>query len=1485
MPQEIIFTTLPHLRKEIEGQEFLQLSVYTTIKLSTSNDTTLAEFEDILRYPHKILDADFQFKLKNGKLLDAQLISENIDTELFGNIFHDEVKVDDFKDEDNLDKKNIHSFPIKHINDYVIKSYKEIAITSPTRKVSAEKFVDEEKFGAISRMKLDAKSIDDVESPKRKSTLNVSQLYFKNDNDDRTFKRDLRRNRFKPFVKQMSPKDDFVQMRQFHKVDKNIITRVTPVQMEKPGFEFHDITAVVNSYPQILRKLGFVLDFLIPYDSSNIPSTGNISLAINSLEFDEEGTTVSAPATAYKITANGFYIGDKNNTIFKDGFVKVNTDEFSVVQIDADGTALKTNNMAENKVQEIAQFYEVKAELFKSKNLKIKQIEDAEPPQEEGLPYMRSAGIAITKNGMAEHLYKRVENNIKLRQAFSVTSVQKVQMKPKSIQNLQGAQKNKLSKAENNTQTTALNAHLKIKIPVEVLYSTDVIQGYRMDISYEDAPDIWYSLHQRQDEYYWFDENNISNPIEDIEPDEGFIQLGIAEDPNDPDDVFVSETLARWEGWSLSVRKPGYAINESDDYDLQEGETEKKDFVYKNKQQEIQKYQFDPDLDFKVNAQSITVPGTLPKLRFGKNYRIRVRAVDLAGNSMGLEHLSESPADTTRKNIRYMRYEPLASPLVLVGNELKDGEFLEKMVIRSNFDQESKDYENAHPLNQQTFDDFSQRYLLPPKNSQIMAETHGKFEEAFKSNPVAAQEIYNIITSHEGLYQQDEKNKEKIYQPSEVEIIYLPDPMAAGVSLFLSEGYENTHTQEFEPKMFSFFSNKEIKPNNTNLDIPQNWYKAGIIRIRLEEGEQDVDWDSANRIFTVYLPKGIRTQIKFSTFWREEDLKQLSAIWEMVLTENPQNYNELEKLATTGQHWMVSPSREFELVHAVQQPVDAPIIEELIPDRDFKKTFALINTRFDIHGESTEKVEFQAKWTEPHDDGISVKIKEKQRRNNISDININYHDDVVTKGTIPDPEEVEKPPIENLQVKPILRFKPQTAQKFEAQPQPKARKVNNLYSVQNSSFKQLQKTKVSPKKNLVQRVKYDIEASKFGFVKLMNLRILPLEHHFGDTKHRWVDYKLVAASRYREYFDKILKQDNNLTTTRESEWKERVNILSSARPKAPEIDYIIPTFEWRKTQSSDAVRHHRMPGGLRVYLKRPWYSTGDDEMLAVVLPDSKGNLKAISMGAPVYSNDYTHWGIDPVLYGGKPKTVSPQTTDFRMNPVIDHKLQYPDKAGAVTKVAAYPVHFDQERQLWFCDLAIDPKGMYFPFVKLLLARYQPHSVREKNADVCLSPVVVAKMTQLVPERKTTLRFKKDDQNSKFTITIEGTIYNPAMAKYGNYNFLRISFLDSEIAQPLYGIISDGENEKKLDDEGETIKITSKHLAPVNGYKIEREFRLSKKYKTATFSVIIEEYERGPNRIPGLPSEYKNRLEQSEQTDRLIYADVIKVNATGKKNKI
>ena len=1468
MSQEIIFTTLPNQLKEVAGKKWLQLSVFVSIRLTPLKDTTLSSFEDILNWPEKILNSKYQFRFQPGLVTDGELLQQKIDKDLYKNLFHKNIRVKGFLQED-LSMKRINSFPLSHVHDFLVKNYLQTAIESPKNKPTADIFIDEDRLGVISQFRLDENEINKINDPQRMRTpLKSQNLMLKKGGIEPDHKRILRANNFVSFAKKINPESDFAQFRSFHKLDRDKkIRRIDHIRLKKPEFEFHDILAVVNNYPQLMRKFGFVLDFQIPLNDT-IPLNGTFHVIPGTLGLSDASTTISAPPVAYEITKTGFYIADKPDTIFKRGFVKINTEDFSVVQVDADGVAIKTNNLTENKVHQIAKFFENKSNLIfnntinisNSQSIRQLQIEglpissgarltnkmsEVEPPEDEGLPAMRSSGIAITKNGMAEHIFSRFKNNVNLQTGLLTAA--------------------------------PLHADFKIRIPINPLYSSDLVQGYRMDIAYESDPEKWYSLHQRKDEYTWFNETNQPNIITGIEPDEGFIELAIAVDHDDPNDVFVSETLARWEGWSLSVRKPGYSINESEDYELKSGETLKRDFVNKDKTQERKKYAFDPDLEFKINAQSNILPGTLPKLRFGKDYRIRIRTVDLAGNSVLLTQQSEDITETVRKNIRYMRFEPLASPIVLIGNQLKDGEFLERMVIRSNFDAGTKDYENKFPVNHKVFDEFSQRFLLPPKNSQAISETHGMFEKAFSNNPDAVKEIYQLITSHEGLYKQDKKNNEKVYQPSEVEIIYLPDPMAAGVALFVAEGCEHTHTQEFKPRMFGFFTNDEVLPSNTNLNIPENWYKAGILRIRLEEGEIGSKWDSSQRIFTVFLPKGYRTRLKFSTFWREKDFKELSGLWGMMKEKSPSNLSELEQLVGLGQHWMLTPSREMELIHAVQQPVAEPVIQALIPERDYGDTSANINTRFSVHGESTGKVEYQAKWSEFYDDGISLTIKQIQGTNSIPDITVSYVDDLITKGTIPTFPKLEIQENPKLVFQPHRQFQRRSLTEFKINPQPESVRVNILYKIQSSSFEKLKQEKLVAPKSLSNTLKFDIHESRFSFLKHIELRIEPLIQNFGDTKHRWVDYKIVASSRYREYFDKILSQYSNQHTVRESQWVEKVNILSTTRPKIPEIDYIIPTFEWHKTQDQNTIRHQRLSGGLRIFLKRPWFSTGDDEMLGVILPPTPSkapNIAAIPTG---YTGYFTHWGIDPLHNSTQPDLLSPALQDFRMNPTFDENVQYPDMGKTHANVVAYPVIFDEERQQWFCDLAINTRNMYFPFIKLALARYQPHSVHKGDTDVCLSPVVMADMMQLMPDRTSVIQFKKEDVNSKFSVSVTGVIYSDISNPFKMYNYIRISLVDSRIGQPIYGFVDDGVNARDLRDEKVEIEITEREVAN-NRFKVTTDFRLPHAYKTSPFQVIIEEFERGPKKMK-VADGYENRVEQSEETDRLVYADVFKINET------
>jgi hypothetical protein len=308
------------------------------------------------------------------------------------------------------------------------------------------------------------------------------------------------------------------------------------------------------------------------------------------------------------------------------------------------------------------------------------------------------------------------------------------------------------------------------------------------------------------------------------------------------------------------------------------------------------------------------------------------------------------------------------------------------------------------------------------------------------------------------------------------------------------------------------------------------------------------------------------------------------------------------------------------------------------------------------------------------------------------------------------------------------------------------------------------------------------------------------------------------------------------------------------------------------------MRHRRLGGGLRIYLKRPWYSSGENEKLAVILPgfntntDIKNTLMAPGSGL---NPNVTHWGVDPIKLSRPAGAYNPAKEQFRMSPHIDEGLSYPGNENYKVTAVAYPVEFDKERKLWYCDLAIDHGTMYYPFIKLALARYQQHSVRKNNTDVCLSEIVLPDFIQLVPERVCTIDFKKDDLNTKFTMTVEGTM-SLVGRQYSPSNYLKISFLSLGLAQPRHMVIDDDTNDKDLEKEQTIIEITEKDIQN-DRFSISREFRLSRKYKRDPLIVVVEEYEKSSQ---GSAQNLTKRASESsdENQPRLVYADRFDINA-------
>ena len=75
-----------------------------------------------------------------------------------------------------------------------------------------------------------------------------------------------------------------------------------------------------------------------------------------------------------------------------------------------------------------------------------------------------------------------------------------------------------------------------------------------------------------------------------------------------------------------------------------------------------------------------------------------------------------------------------------------------------------------------------------------------------------------------------------------------------------------------------------------------------------------------------------------------------------------------------------------------------------------------------------------------------------------------------------------------------------------------------------------------------------------------------------------------------------------------------------------------------------------------------------------------------------------------------------------------------ETADVVFDVASHAVAYDSGRGLWYCDIEVANLFTYLPFIRLALARYQPHSI----SGVELSPVVLADFAQLTPDRSAVL---------------------------------------------------------------------------------------------------------------------------------------------------
>ena len=167
------------------------------------------------------------------------------------------------------------------------------------------------------------------------------------------------------------------------------------------------------------------------------------------------------------------------------------------------------------------------------------------------------------------------------------------------------------------------------------------------------------------------------------------------------------------------------------------------------------------------------------------------------------------------------------------------------------------------------------------------------------------------------------------------------------------------------------------------------------------------------------------------------------------------------------------------------------------------------------------------------------------------------------------------------------------------------------------------------------------------------------KHEFHDTKYHRVGYTPVAVTRFREYFPAAT---NTAAATTLPGADFTADVLNSARPAAPKVLYALPLFEWDTTPpgTPGSTGRPRVGGGLRIYLERPWYSSGDGELLGVVFLDGAEFLTLADPLKPLV----TQWGADPI-WGGQPAPASAAKTQF------PERQAGPGRAGARTRIRSW----------------------------------------------------------------------------------------------------------------------------------------------------------------------------------------------------------------------
>ncbi|MEO3413802.1 hypothetical protein AAFO92_03985 [Roseovarius sp. CAU 1744] len=1437
--QLIVWTALPYGRvREGEHKGKWRISVVVSPRLTpeAANEQTLAAFGEWLDWPGTLERAQFSLRVGMDKV-PLERISKP-DTGLWKEFFDDNTPVAGFVYKD-MSTVNLHSYPVKNVLSFARDHYGRLAadngaehprllpwsdadagvkdmltgIGTRTYKVTLGDREIEVPLPGFSRFHADGfeeevtarvfgrKPVYDMDVVAPGVEVDTDTPHTHSKKSLRVMKPDWQDPAFAGadagLMSNFASKDEYT----FYQADR-FYRRNRPTAAEKaklrpdfqdiapppeaPEYDFHQMVASYADHGALLRGLGLVID-LVFADKGTIrdriqlgggTGVGQMQLGIK-WDGDPPGKD-ARPRTAWQAQRDRFVARPRTDD-HADGFLRLEGSDdgwgahrkdekeglFDLYQVDPDGAALKTVN------------FTLTAQNLLTKSLSIRQKHGEvtyTTGDRQAMAALRSCGIGISQHGRAGKLAK-------------------------------------LAAASDLKNTEIVNGNAQNV----VLFAEDVHRGHRVDIAR--VPDFiqpgkWQPLCAREGSY-----RALKNDVQlNFPPDEGYVSgASLSGDVNDADEHYMHESLFRWSGWSLVAPRPGKVIRSETNED-------------NNLQAEVPADVTDTAENGNGLAATFkALKGSLPRLRFGSLYRVRARDVDLAGNSLAIDDPSIEPLEQASDAVGYWRFEPVDPPVLIHRERVSEGEQLERMVIRSNWDVgtagylQTKDFKDAIALPASAdfaYVEENERHVVPPKSSQQQCEVHGLFDPYLGGGWQAAKQGYEIAAREEGsLYDPVPGSQIELITPQAVADVattsavppelpgadnpvgdrmaggqyilhreadlatpYLPDGAAAGVAIRAVPGH---HIPGIHAGLELGEECRVVQSDETNELIllvrhRHDWPDSRGFRLVLaERAENDTDlpckvsfaddgrpdWDAQNRVLTLYLAKGQILHLRYASFVHPDYLHHFGIPrW----TQTKHAGENCMKAAAMGANWLMTPYRGLTMVHATQQPVCQPELIKMTPARGpGEHNVTLHCDLVRLHGPSTGKFEIEARWHEW-----------------VDDINRPGPERVAFSGQLGE-----------------VRLADNHANQF-------------------------------PLDSAVDNQLADPEAVR-GDV-----------HELGDSRFRLIEYRTRATTRFREYLPPSMydqpelisrlgpvaegpavalpaEDDPGAPVLRQAGGSEAQSYVpSTAAPKDPKLLYVVPTFKWTRSNSEGRHDATRYGNGLRVWLDRPWFSSGDGELLGVVLHSNNANFSSISEDMEKL---VTQWGTDPLWETATPKqTIRDQDFPAR---VTAESIKLQEKPGApAARIVGHRVHWDGDRGLWYCDIELSPGATYMPFVRLALVRYQPNALTGAK----ISKVVLAEFSQILPRRK--LIARKDGNTLSVSLhgpdPLSGPLHYTRDSAYQGLSFLNGPFetgrnrvemvlqeqqpgMDSDLGWEDVSILAQhvvGEEEEEEEDGGPVITV-------------------------------------------------------------------------------